>query len=183
MPVVALKLKQASAVLRVPPKDLQNLAQFKVVRPRRKAGLLVYDRNALYAARVAFYLKDLIRPSSERLSEMTLAVLTFLRSSEDASAADIKLLARTPADFRPVEIKIPFRALAREVDQRVEQLSLFRDLPRGRKRPGWKKDFLEILRETAGHLPRDLSDQDILGAVRDYRRKKTCRPEITVVAG
>ena len=39
MPVIALKLKQASAVLRVPPKDLQNLAQFKVIRPRRKAGL------------------------------------------------------------------------------------------------------------------------------------------------
>lgn len=183
MPVIALKLKQASAVLRVPPKDLQNLAQFKVVRPRRKAGLLVYDRNALYAARVAFYLKDLIRPSSERLSEMTLAVLTFLRSSPGASAEDIKLLARTSTDSRPVEIKIPFRSLTREVDQRVEQLSLFRDLPRGRKRPGWKKDFLEILKEAAGYLPRDLSDQDILDAVRDYRRKKTSRPEITVVAG
>jgi len=33
---VELKLKQASAVLGVDPKDLQNLVQFKVLRPRRR---------------------------------------------------------------------------------------------------------------------------------------------------
>jgi hypothetical protein len=36
MQSVELKLKQASAVLGVAPKDLQNLVQFKVLRPPRR---------------------------------------------------------------------------------------------------------------------------------------------------
>jgi hypothetical protein len=35
---VELKLKQASAVLGVPPKELQNLVQFGVLRPRYAAN-------------------------------------------------------------------------------------------------------------------------------------------------
>ena len=38
-----LKLKQASAVLETSPKELQNLVQFGVLNPRRRAGLLVFD--------------------------------------------------------------------------------------------------------------------------------------------
>ena len=34
MPQPALKLKQASAVLKVEPKELQNLVQFEVVKPK-----------------------------------------------------------------------------------------------------------------------------------------------------
>ena len=36
MEAMELKLKQASAVLGVAPKDLQNLVQFKVLRPTRR---------------------------------------------------------------------------------------------------------------------------------------------------
>ena len=36
MVAMELKLKQASAVLGVSPKDLQNLVQFKVLRPTRR---------------------------------------------------------------------------------------------------------------------------------------------------
>ena len=36
MKTVELKLKQASAVLGVDPKELQNLVQFKVLRPSRR---------------------------------------------------------------------------------------------------------------------------------------------------
>ena len=39
MLAVELKLKQASAVLGIDPKDLQNLVQFQVLRPRRRVGL------------------------------------------------------------------------------------------------------------------------------------------------
>jgi len=35
IPRRALKLKQASAVLKVQPKELQNLVQFGVIKPKR----------------------------------------------------------------------------------------------------------------------------------------------------
>ena len=38
MPRRGLKLKQASAVLQIEPKELQNLVQFGVVKPRRSEG-------------------------------------------------------------------------------------------------------------------------------------------------
>jgi hypothetical protein len=34
----ALKLKQASAILQIEPKELQNLVQFGVVKPQRSEG-------------------------------------------------------------------------------------------------------------------------------------------------
>ena len=38
MQAVELKLKQASAVLGMPTKELQNLVQFGVMKPRRRRG-------------------------------------------------------------------------------------------------------------------------------------------------
>jgi len=41
----ALKLKQASAVLKVEPKELQNLVQFGVVKPKRvDASIFLTER-------------------------------------------------------------------------------------------------------------------------------------------
>ena len=40
MPQPALKLKQASAVLKVEPKELQNLVQFEVVKPKWVDGAI-----------------------------------------------------------------------------------------------------------------------------------------------
>ncbi len=62
-----LKLKQASAVLGVPPKDLQNLVQHGVIRPRRRAGAYYFDRNTLLQAKVVTYLKR-IAGRVERIS-------------------------------------------------------------------------------------------------------------------
>jgi hypothetical protein len=58
VPPRALKLKQASAVLKVPPKELQNLVQFGVVKPRRVEGTYVFDKETLLTAKVAFRLKE-----------------------------------------------------------------------------------------------------------------------------
>ena len=58
---VELKLKQASAVLGVDPKDLQNLVQFKVLRPRREDSVYWFNDRMLLAAKVAFYLKGVSR--------------------------------------------------------------------------------------------------------------------------
>jgi len=55
---VTLKLKQASAVLGVPPKELQNLVQLGVIRPARRSSVCWFDMNLLLQAKVAFYLKE-----------------------------------------------------------------------------------------------------------------------------
>ena len=53
-----LKLKQASAVLRVEPKELQNLVQFGVVKPKRVDGTYLFDKGTLLIAKVAFRYKE-----------------------------------------------------------------------------------------------------------------------------
>src|SRR5581483_23783 len=67
---VELKLKQASAVLGVDAKDLQNLVQFKVLRPRRKDSVYWFDDRLLLTAKVAFYLKASLGTSSELLARL-----------------------------------------------------------------------------------------------------------------
>ena len=39
-----LKLKQANAVLQMEPKELQNVTQFGVVKPKRSGGTYYFDR-------------------------------------------------------------------------------------------------------------------------------------------
>ena len=69
-----LKLKQASAVLGVRPKDLQNFVQAGVLRPRRVGTLYYFNRKALLTAKVAVYLKDSLGASTHDLTKFTRAV-------------------------------------------------------------------------------------------------------------
>jgi hypothetical protein len=57
VPQNIFKLKQASAVLRLPPKELQNLVQCGVVKPRKLDDTYVFDEETLLTAKVAFNLK------------------------------------------------------------------------------------------------------------------------------
>ena len=56
MEALELKLKQASAVLGVAPKDLQNLVQFKVLRPTRRDSFYWFDNRLLLEAKVALFI-------------------------------------------------------------------------------------------------------------------------------
>ena len=62
----------------------------------------------------------------------------------------------------------------------MSRADLYRDLPRGRKRRGWKKEFLESLAGVAKDIG-EVSEEEILRAVRGYRRERRT-PEITVAA-
>ena len=53
MQTIQLKLREASAVLGVTPKDLQNLVQFGVLLPQRKDRFFVFDAALLLEAKVA----------------------------------------------------------------------------------------------------------------------------------
>jgi len=179
MEAVQLKLKQASAVLGVTPKELQNLVQLGVVRPRRRDGVFWFDTNLLVQAKVAFYVKASLRPSIEYLAQMTKEVA---RVNLVTTSWDVLRLASSPGHGKPpVEIKVPLRELRKEVEESLPLSEAYKDLPRGRKRRSWKKEMVSTLQE-AGQDIGELSEQEIGSRVRTYRNQRKKPPEITLVA-
>ena len=74
----------------------------------------------------------------------------------------------------------PMATLRKELKARLPLVAVAKDLPPGRRRPGWKQAFLRSLRDAARELP-DLSDEQIVNLVRQHRRMRG-RPEISVAA-
>jgi hypothetical protein len=177
---VELKLKQASAVLGVPTKDLQNLVQFKVLRPRLRDNLYWFDANLLLKAKIAFYLRDALGTSSAMLGRFTEAMAGCLKAGVTTRSQYVSLRSRPATGNDPVEVKIPLRSLAKDLDEQLLLASNYRDLPRGRKRPGWKREMLESMRAAASDLPDDLSDAQIMKTIRQYRAERRKLPEISV---
>jgi hypothetical protein len=175
-----LKLKQASAVLQVQPKELQNLVQFGVVRPKKSGGIHVFDARALLIAKLALYLRDSLGTPTSVLSRLMEA---FNASEEKLSTEDPNYIVfnfRFVANEEPIRLGVPFRALRAQLEERMCRAELYKDLPRGRKRRGWRKQFLQSLSEAAKDIG-EISTQKILDTIRDYRKEKRA-PEITVVA-
>jgi len=180
MPRQGLKLKQASAVLQIEPKELQNLVQFGVVKPRRVEGIYFFDTNTLMAAKVASYLKESLGTRTSVLSRLMEA---FSASEEEFKTENPKYIVfkcRLGAEEEPIKLGVPFRALGEQIEERMSRADLYKDLPRGKKRRGWKKEFLESLTEAAKDIG-EVSEEEILRTVRRYRRERRA-PEITVAA-
>lgn len=175
-----LKLKQASAVLQVAPKELQNLVQFRVVKPKRSEGTYYFDPSTLLVAKVALYLKESLGTRTSVLSKLMDA---FSASEEKLKAENpsyVVFTCRIAPDEEPLKVGVPFRALEEQIEERMNRADLYRDLPRGRKRRGWKKEFLESLTEAAKDIE-EVSQEEILRTVRTYRRERRA-PEITVAS-
>jgi hypothetical protein len=178
MPNRELKLKQASVVLGVRPKDLQNLVQSGVIHPRRVGALYYFDRKALASAKVALYLKDSLGASTRYLTQFTRAVSKVPGfATGEAEAVRLQSAAR---DEQPVSILIPLRELVAALDERLPLAEQARDLPRGRKRAGWKEQLRAALQQGATDLE-SVSETDIAKTIKSYRRERR-RPELTVVA-
>jgi hypothetical protein len=180
---VRLKLKQASAVLGVSPKDLQNMVQLGVLRPSRKNRVCWFDTGLLLQAKVAFYLKDSLGSSSDLLARFTAALSQNLTRGELNQLKDVSLRSRPASGKDAVEIRIPLRSLALELKKQLPRAAAYyRDLPRGRKRAGWKKDFLRSLEAAAAEMG-DVSGEEILKTVKETRailaRRK--RPPISAL--
>ena len=175
-----LKLKQASAVLQVQPKELQNLVQFGVVKPQRSSGTYFFDAKVLLAAKVALYLKESLGTRTSVLSKL----MDAFRASEGKFRTQnpnyVVFHCRLTAEEEPIKLGVPFRALEEQVEERMNRAELYKDLPRGRKRRGWKKEFLESLSAAAKDIG-EISEEEILRTVRSYRKEKRA-PEITVAA-
>jgi hypothetical protein len=173
-----LKLKQASAVLQIQPKDLQNLVQFGVVKPRRLDGTYVFDTDTLVAAKVASHLKESLGTRTSVLSKLMDA---FSASEEELKSENPKYVifnCRLAGEEEPIKLGVPFRSLGRRIEERMSRSDLYKDLPRGKKRRGWKKEFLESLSQAAKDIG-EISEEEILRTVRDYRRARRA-PLITI---
>jgi hypothetical protein len=176
---IELKLKQASAVLGVDPKDLQNLVQFKVLRPRREDSIYWFDDRMLLAAKVAFYLKETLGTSTELLARFTEALSASLKQGERARPRYVWLCSRPTTGREPIEVRIPLANLAKELKEQLPRATLYRDLPRGRKRPGWKRELTRKLEAAARDLS-GVTESRILEAISGYRAEKKRLPEVTV---
>lgn len=173
-----LKLKQAAIVSEVPPKELQNLVQFKVVRPKRRRRAYWFDRETLLQAKCAFYLKETLGASSEYLAGFVRALASRKDFAKERASVRIESIART--GMPPVGIIVPVGMLRKQIEARLPLASVAKDLPPGRRRRGWKREFLQSLRDAAREMP-EMSDDDILKVVKHSRRMRG-RPEISVAA-
>ncbi len=172
MTQVWLKLKQASTVLGVPPKDLQNFIQLGVLRPKRKADCYWFNPDLLLQAKVAWHLKESLGVSTK--------FLTRIIEGLPSERANVLVTSRLAPGSAAIEIRIPVARLNAEIERQLPLAEVARDLPRGRKRPGWKREFLKSLEDAASDVG-DLRQDDILRAIRDYRKARKIAPEIRVV--
>ncbi len=183
MPVttVELKLKQASAVLGVSTKELQNLVQLKVIRPRRKDNLYWFDGRLLLEAKVALYLKESLGSSSELLSLFTGALSRSIANDGPRTPRFISLRSLPPRGQQPIEIRIPLGSLAREVQEQMPQAQAHKDLPRGRRRAGWREEMRRAFGAAAKQIG-NVKTGEIVATVKAHRRLTRALPEVTVVA-
>jgi hypothetical protein len=180
MPKRRLKLKQASAVLKVDPKELQNLVQFGVVKPTRVDDTYLFDRDSLLTAKVAFRLKESLGTRTNVLTKL----IDVFRASEKVLRREnpeyVVFTCRFSSSEEPIKLGVPFRSLGDQIEQGMSRAELYRDLPRGPKRAGWKKEFLEALSDAAKDLG-EISEEEIQRTVRSYREERRM-PEITIAA-
>lgn len=168
-----LKLKQASLVLQLPPKELQNFVQFGVVSPK-KGSVNEFGVSDLCRVAVAKKLKTSLGMTTERIR--TLLDGSKIKWDEliRTKPACVVFNAHTKEDNKEVEVRIPFRDLACELESRLVKVKLYKDLPRGRKRPGWESEFIGALQEAAEDLG-DVSEEEIQRDVLEYRKSRKIR--------
>jgi hypothetical protein len=175
---IGLKLKQASAVLGVSPKDIQNLVQFRILRPSRRDSVYWFDNRLLLEAKVALYLKDSLGASTDVLALFARA-FSGLSDEQVTKSRYLSLRSRPPQGREPVEVRIPIRDLANELKEQIPAAALHQDLRRGRKRSGWKHGLTHAL-ETAAKDLSGLTEAQIAGAIRGFRAGNKALPEITI---
>lgn len=173
-----LKLKQASVVAEVPPKELQNLVQFNVVRPRRRGRAFWFDRDTLLQAKCAYYLKQTLGASTAYLTGFVQALTNQTNLAKERASVRIESSPRP--GLPPVGIIVPVGMLRQQLDARLPLAEVAKDLPPGRRRRGWKREFLQSVRDAAREMP-VMSDDEILNVVKQSRRMRS-RPEISVAA-
>lgn len=179
MQLLELKLKQASAVLGISCKELQNLVQLKVLKPSRRDAYYWFDRRRLLEAKIAIYLKDSLGASNDVLALFTKALSSAVSDEDWLKRQYLRVSSRPARGRETIEVRIPLRDLAKELDEQLPRARLYQDLPRGRKRPGWKRELARSLEAAADDLEGVTTGQ-VRSAIRGYRGEKKGLPEVTV---
>jgi hypothetical protein len=169
------KLKDASAVLGVAPKDLQNLVQFGVLRPQRRDRFFIFDSTTLLQAKIAFYLKESLGTSVPLLARFTEEIFKEMLTSKAGKTRNISILSRPLRGIKPVRIEVPVRALAAELEARIPAVKP----PANRSQ--WKEEITHVFSEAADDL-KGITEREILDEIRRYRAERKKSPEITVIA-
>jgi hypothetical protein len=180
MQTAEFKLKQASAILGVSAKDLQNLVQLKVIRPARRDNFYWFDGRLLLEAKVALYLKESLGSSSELVSVFTEMLSRSIGEGDPRKRRYVSLRSRPALSAQPIEIRIPVGSLARELEAQIPRAEAQPDLKRGRRRAGWRAEIgraFEDASKQMGHVSIDQVNQ----AIRQHRSLRKALPEVTVV--
>jgi hypothetical protein len=181
MRTVQLKLREASIVLGVSPKDLQNLVQFGVLQPQRKDRFFIFDRALLLEAKVAFYLKESLGTSVPLLARFTREIFKDTERAKPGSVANVFLLSRPTRGKEVVRIEIPLQALDKELEAQLPNTESRGKDARGRKSENWKAQITSTFEEAADDL-KDTTERDILDEIKRYRAQRKKSPEISVIA-
>jgi hypothetical protein len=181
MQTIQLKLREASAVLGVAPKDLQNLVQFGVLQPQRKDRFFVFDAALLLEAKVAFYLKESLGTSVPLLARFTKEIFKDAQRSKSGRFTDVSIHSRPVRGKEVVKIDIPLQALARELEAQLPTAEPRGDAANGRKRKGWKEEITRAFEEASSDL-KGVTDREILDEIKLYRAQRKKSPEISVIA-
>jgi hypothetical protein len=173
-------LKQASAVLKKDRKELQNLVQFGVVKSRRSEGTYFFDTSPLLLAKIASYLKECLGTRTSVFSKLMEAFSASEEELKSENPTYIVFHCRLTAEEEPIQLGMPFRARGAQIGEGMRRAVLHRDLPRGQKRRGWKREFLASRADAASDMG-EVSEKEILRRVR-CDRKQSRGPEITLTA-
>jgi hypothetical protein len=181
MQTIQLKLREASAVLGVTPKDLQNLVQFGILQPPRKGRFFVFDAGLLLEAKVAFYLKESLGTSVPLLARFTKEIFKDAERSKSGRFSNVSILSRPVRGKEVVKIEIPLQALARELEAQLPAAESLGNEANGRKRKGWKEEITRAFEEASGDL-KGATEREILDEIKLYRAQRKKSPEISVIA-
>jgi hypothetical protein len=113
---VAFKLKQASAILGLPKKELQNFVQFGVVRPQRRGGLYLFDIQSLYEAEISAALKTALGMSTPRLAQF---IRAFSRSVRPRRGNRKGVIFRVRSSGRNINVEVAVRVA--RLDLKIKQ--------------------------------------------------------------
>jgi hypothetical protein len=181
MQTIQLKLREASAILGVAPKDLQNLVQFGVLQPQRKDRFFVFDAALLLEAKVAFYLKESLGTSVPLLARFTREIFKDAQKTKLGLFANVSILSRPVRGKEVVRIEIPLQALAAELEAQLPAPESLLKGTSGRTSKGWKEEITRTFEEASDDL-KGVTEREILDEIKLYRAQRRKTPEITVVA-
>ena len=129
---------------------------------------------------MAGHLKESLGSSTHYLVLFAKA-LAKLSGKEVSKSGFVTLCARSAPGKTASKVRIPIGKIMKELEQRLPLADIYRDIPRGRKRKGWKEEFLNTLKDAGSDLG-DLSERQIIDSVRSNRRASRLQPEVEVVS-